>query len=172
MSLSAQSDKLLKVIKVVDENSFLYTMVSEFMATALWHSMPLKIFNFSYSVRFFVVFSIPQTLCSCLAWGYNSEPKSFHLFCRCGVQHDNERLDKMPIDINGWRAGIADVHKNFTLHAHRPITCPILSHIPAIVSMFLYMYIFKIMASITGPLSLWITSIITYVPYFKYLIYI
>ena len=76
----------------------------------------------------------------------------------------------MPIDINGWRAGIADVCKNCTLHAHRPITCPMLSHIPSIVSMFLYMYIFIIVACITGPLSLWITSIITVIPCFKYLL--
>ena len=76
----------------------------------------------------------------------------------------------MPIDINGWHAGIADVRKNFTLHAHRPITCPMLSHIPSIVSMLLHMHIFIIIACITGSLPLWITGIITYMPCFKYLL--
>ena len=72
----------------------------------------------------------------------------------------------MPIDINDWRAGIADAPKNFTLHAHSPM----LSHILSIVSLLLYMYILIIIACVTCPLSLCITSIITYMPCFKYLL--
>ena len=37
--------------------------------------------------------------------------------------------------------------------------------------MFLYIYVFIIIASVTGPLSLWITNVITYVLYFKYLLF-
>ena len=77
---------------------------------------------------------------------------------------------KMPVDVNGWRAGIANIKYSLTLRVMRPIHDTLLSCTVPVIWLFLYVYHFIALSFVTMPLSLWVTAIFTYMPFLSRLL--
>ena len=76
----------------------------------------------------------------------------------------------MPVDVNGWRAGIANSRYSLTLRLTRPINDTFLSCTLSIIWLFLYVYHFIALSLVTVPLSLWVTAVFTYMPFLSRLL--
>ena len=72
---------------------------------------------------------------------------------------------KMPVDVNDWHAGIANIKYSLTLRVMRPIHDTLLSCTVSVIWLFLYVYQFIVLSLVTMPLSLWVTAIFTYMPF-------
>ena len=59
----------------------------------------------------------------------------------------------MPVDISGWRAGIANVKFSYPVYMKRRAEATLLHYMFAIIRLYLYVYLFIITSLITGPLS-------------------
>ena len=78
----------------------------------------------------------------------------------------------MPVDVNGWRAGIANIKYSLTLRVMRPIHDTfILSCTVSVIWLFLYVSHFIALSLVTMPLSLWVTAIFTYMPFLSRLLW-
>ena len=81
-----------------------------------------------------------------------------------------EGVDKMPIDLSSWRAGIANVNHKI----HYPIKAvsygPLLSYTFPIIWLFCYVYFFLALSVITFPLSVGITPIFANAPVLGHLV--
>ena len=75
----------------------------------------------------------------------------------------------MPVDVNGWHAGIANIKYSLTLRVMRPIHDP-LSCTVSVIWLFLYVYHFIALSLVTMPLSFWVTAIFTYMPFLSCLL--
>ena len=71
---------------------------------------------------------------------------------------------KMLIDVNGWRAGIANCKYSYLCHVKRRIDGTILNYSLAILRLLFYIYYFIIISFATGPLSVCITAIFSHIP--------
>ena len=76
----------------------------------------------------------------------------------------------MPVDVNGWRAGIANIKYSLTLHVMRPIHDTLLSCTLSVIWLFLYVYHFIALSLVTMPLSLWVIAVFTYMPFLSCLL--
>ena len=76
----------------------------------------------------------------------------------------------MPVDVNGWRAGIANIKYSLTLRVMRPIHDTLLSCTVSVIWLFLYVYHFIALSFVTMPLSLWVTAIFAYMPFLSRLL--
>ena len=70
----------------------------------------------------------------------------------------------MPIDINGWRAGIANCKYSYLCHVKRRTDGTILNYSLAILRLLFYIYCFIIISFATGPLSVCVTAIFSQIP--------
>ena len=71
---------------------------------------------------------------------------------------------KMPIDINGWRAGIANCKYSYLSHVKRRTDGIILNYPLAILRLLFYIYCFIIIIFATGPVSVCVTAIFSHIP--------
>ena len=70
----------------------------------------------------------------------------------------------MPIDVNGWCAGIANCNYSYLCHVKRRIDGTILNYSLAILRLLFYIYYFIIISFVTGPLSVCVTAIFSHIP--------
>ena len=60
---------------------------------------------------------------------------------------------RMPIDVNGWRAGTADTKYCYFLHVKQQSNSTFSDYAISILRIFIYLYVFIISSLATGPLS-------------------
>ena len=70
----------------------------------------------------------------------------------------------MPIDVNGWRAGIANCKYSYLCHVKRRIDGTILNYSLAILRSLFYIYYFITISLVTGSLSVCVTAIFSHIP--------
>ena len=67
---------------------------------------------------------------------------------------------RMPIDVNGWRAGIANTKYCYFLHVKQQINGTFSDCAILILRKFIYLYVYIISSLATGPLSVCATVIL------------
>ena len=90
-------------------------------------------------------------------------------FSICRFEASRGRVDKMPIDLSSWLAGIANV--NHKIHYPTKVVSygPLLSYTFPIIWLFCYVYFFLAL-SLTFPLSAGITTIFANAPILGHLV--
>ena len=71
----------------------------------------------------------------------------------------------MPVDGNGWHAGIPNIKYSLTLCAMGPINNTFLSCTLSVIWLFLYVYYFITISLVAMPLLLWVTAVFTCMPF-------
>ena len=67
---------------------------------------------------------------------------------------------RMPIDVNGWRAGIANTKYCYFLHVKQQSNGTVSNYSISILRIFIYLYVFIISSLATSPLSVCATVIL------------
>ena len=83
--------------------------------------------------------------------------------CQQSSRNQVNHRPKMLIDVNGWRAGIANCKYSYLCHVKRRIDGTILNYSLAILRLLFYIYYFITISFVTGPLSVCVTAIFSYI---------